>query len=82
MCGLAYLAGPARDAKERGRTVITIEDPVAMMAPHAMAVRLAEVCTLGIERHQWSRVNVDAARRVLVGEGRAVEMHGVGGGDG
>ncbi|MGH3801598.1 MAG: TauD/TfdA family dioxygenase [Pseudonocardiaceae bacterium] len=52
--------------------MITIEDPVATMVPHAVATRLVEVCTLGMEGHRWSQVNVDAARTVLVGEGHAV----------
>lgn len=40
--------------------------------PHTVAARLAEVCTLDMDGHRWSQGNVDAARTVLVGEGRAV----------
>lgn len=52
--------------------MITIGDPVAVIVPHAVAARLAEVCTLEMDRHRWIRVNVDAARKVLADEGRGV----------
>lgn len=52
--------------------VITIEDPVQVIVPHTVAARLAEVCTLDMDGHRWSQVNVHAARTVLAGEGRPV----------
>lgn len=49
-----------------------IEDPVAVMVPEAIAAGLARVCTLEMERHRWSRTNVDAAREVLTTRGYRV----------
>lgn len=52
--------------------MITIEDPVAAIVPQVVAARLAELCTLEMDGHRWSQVNVDAARRVLASEGHGV----------
>lgn len=43
--------------------MITIEDPVQLIVPHTVAARLAEVCTLDMDGHRRSQVNVNTARR-------------------
>jgi hypothetical protein len=45
--------------------VTTIEDPVRVAVPSAVALQLAQNCTLAADGHEWSRANVEAAREVL-----------------
>jgi hypothetical protein len=45
--------------------VTTIEDPVRVAVPSAVAQQLAHNCTLATNGHAWTSANIEAARAVL-----------------